>query len=327
MRTSISRTSSAGHALPEPRCARPPSRTTPRPAGTVAPHFVTHARSTNASGRAPCAGFGWAGRCNRAIVLGAILASAGCASAPPPQPKRPPIGYSMPVGLQQVRDDLGGIYFAPCDPCQEPSPKTPVLGRGVGPVAVEDAADRPVATSTAPAATAEKVTAAENSMAPQSSGTVPAPAATHPAVPSELPAEAFGERPTEHASQSVPLRPPSLVPDTQPTKWDVRTSDVSLAGLFARWASVAGFRLQWDVTQAYQYQITEPGTFAGTFESAVRQALYTPNIRLSDHPLEACAYPQSPPLVRVTLQGEQPPGCMVAWPTEVSANRWPDFGL
>lgn len=237
----------------------------------------------------------------------------------------------MPVRLQQVRDDLGSIYFAPCDPCLEPSPKTPVLGRGPGLGTVVGAADLPVATSTDPAAVAEKLTGATNALEPQPSGAVPGPApataATQPSVPRELPTELPGEHATDTAGQSVPLRPPSLAPDTQPSKWEVRTSDVSLAGLFARWASLAGFRLQWDVAQTFQFQITEPGTFTGTFESAVRQALYTPNIRLSDNPLEACAYPQSPPLVRVTRQGEQAPGCMVAWPTEVSANRWPDFGL
>jgi hypothetical protein len=275
--------------------------------------------------RVPRATVPLAVRGHQALALAAALAAAGCANAPPAQVKRPLMGYPMPVGLQQVRDDLGGIYFAPCNPCLEPSPKTPVLGSGAAPETVANAAPTEVAATTDKATDPEAPVAAKEQPVSDVASTPPT-LATLPLQP-RSPPEAAGERAAEAANESVPTRPPRLAADTRPNQWEVMASDVSLPRLFARWASQAGYRLQWDVDRAFQFLITEPGTYTGTFEGAVRQALYTPGIRLSDHPLEACAYPQSPPLVRVTHQGEQAPGCMVAWPTDVSASRWPDFGL
>lgn len=53
---------------------------------------------------------------------------AGCATTEPPQQSRVPLmGYPTPVGMQQVRDQLGRPVYEPCSPCATPSPKTPVL--------------------------------------------------------------------------------------------------------------------------------------------------------------------------------------------------------
>lgn len=263
----------------------------------------------------------WPVLANGAFALATALAATGCANAPLVQVKRPLMAYPMPVGLQQVRDDLGGIYFAPCNPCLEPSTKTPVLGSDAAPEAAA------LEMATADSAAKPEALVEEKEQPVTDASPTPPTLATLPLQPRETPVNASVDRPAEAANESVPTSPPRLARDTRPSQWEVMASDVSLPRLFARWASLAGYRLQWDVDRTLQFLITEPGTYTGTFETAVRQALYAPGIRLSDHPLEACAYPQSPPLVRVTHQGEQQPGCMVAWPTEISAARWPDFGL
>lgn len=78
----------------------------------------------------------------RISLLAAALA--GCAAAPPEQPRVPLMGHPVLTGLAQVRDPVSGdAYFVPCNPCAAPTPKTPVLG--AAPVAPAAAADTPPA--------------------------------------------------------------------------------------------------------------------------------------------------------------------------------------
>lgn len=85
--------------------------------------------------------------------------------------------------------------------------------------------------------------------------------------------------------------------------WEVRTSDLRIDRTLERWAQAAGWRVQWDALR--HVEIGAPTTFRGTFEAAVRALLATPGIRLSEFPLEGCLYPNDPPLLRITRQGEQ----------------------
>ena len=92
--------------------------------------------------------------------------------------------------------------------------------------------------------------------------------------------------------------------------WEVRTADMRIDRTLERWAQAAGWRVQWDATR--HVEIGAPTTFRGSFEAAVRAVLATPGIRLSEFPLEGCLYPNNPPLLRITRQGEQAVEC----PTE-----------
>jgi outer membrane protein OmpA-like peptidoglycan-associated protein len=69
-------------------------------------------------------------RLGKSWVFGAAGTAAlavGCASIKPDVPRVPLMGYPTPVGMQQVRAEDGQLFFAPCNPCAAPSPKTPVL--------------------------------------------------------------------------------------------------------------------------------------------------------------------------------------------------------
>jgi hypothetical protein len=93
-------------------------------------------------------------------------------------------------------------------------------------------------------------------------------------------------------------------------RWDVLTTDVTLTRTLERWAAIAGYRLKWDAGR--NFLISAPSTFEGTFEVALAEVLGTPGIRLSDYPLEACIYGNTPPLVRITRQGQQTRECTAA---------------
>jgi hypothetical protein len=96
-------------------------------------------------------------------------------------------------------------------------------------------------------------------------------------------------------------------------RWEVLTSDMTLSKTLARWAQEAGYRLQWDAPR--NFLIGAPTGFSGDFETAVSALLSTPGIRLSEYPLEACVYSNSPPLLRITRYGEQARECAVASPS------------
>jgi hypothetical protein len=91
------------------------------------------------------------------------------------------------------------------------------------------------------------------------------------------------------------------------TRWSVLTQDITLARTLERWAAQAGYRLKWDAQR--NFLIGAPDSYDGSFESALRAVLGSAGIRQSDYPLEACVYANTPPLVRVTRQGEQVREC------------------
>lgn len=103
---------------------------------------------------------------------------------------------------------------------------------------------------------------------------------------------------------------PSATPGTAlplETRWEVRTSDVTLSKTVERWTAAAGHKLKWDA--ARNFLIGAPDVYVGTFEGALQHLLSSPGIRHSDYPLEACVYANTPPLVRITRQGEQSREC------------------
>lgn len=90
-------------------------------------------------------------------------------------------------------------------------------------------------------------------------------------------------------------------------RWEVKTSDITLYRTLERWSTAAGYKLKWDAGK--NFLIGAPDIYAGSFESALQSVLSSSGIRLSDYPLEACIYANTPPLVRITRQGEQAREC------------------
>lgn len=90
-------------------------------------------------------------------------------------------------------------------------------------------------------------------------------------------------------------------------RWEVRLADINLHTTFQRWAREAGYRIKWDAHK--HVLIDAPDVYAMDFEDAISTALSTPGIQFSEYPLEACIYPNTPPLVRITRRGEQDKEC------------------
>lgn len=93
----------------------------------------------------------------------------------------------------------------------------------------------------------------------------------------------------------------------EPQSWEIRLQDIHLANTFQRWATEAGWRVRWDARK--NVLIEAPDQIGGSFEDAVRQVLESPGIATSAHPLEVCFYPNTPPLARITLKGDQDKEC------------------
>ena len=93
----------------------------------------------------------------------------------------------------------------------------------------------------------------------------------------------------------------------QASTWDVKLQDINLANTFQRWAAAAGWRVRWDARK--HVMIEAPDQIGGTFEDAVRIVLESPGIAASAYPLEVCFYPNTPPLARITLKGDQDKEC------------------
>jgi hypothetical protein len=89
--------------------------------------------------------------------------------------------------------------------------------------------------------------------------------------------------------------------------WSVLVQDITLARTLERWGAQAGYRVKWDAQR--NFLIGAPDSVEGTFESALKAILNSAGIRQSDYPLEACIYANTPPLVRITRQGEQAREC------------------
>ena len=125
-----------------------------------------------------------------------------------------------------------------------------------------------------------------------------------PPAPSAAPAASTGVR-------AIPVAPaeaqaPAKAAPAQ-KKWEVRIQDITLSNTLDRWAQEAGYRVRWDAKK--NFLIEAPDVFYGSFEQAIRQVLASPGILYGPNPLEACVYPNSPLLVRVTRQGEQVREC------------------
>jgi hypothetical protein len=89
--------------------------------------------------------------------------------------------------------------------------------------------------------------------------------------------------------------------------WRVLVQDITLARTVERWGAQAGVRVKWDAQR--NFLIGAPDSMEGTFETALQTILGSAGIRQSDYPLEACIYANTPPLVRITRQGEQAREC------------------
>ena len=115
-----------------------------------------------------------------------------------------------------------------------------------------------------------------------------------------------------HAAEPVAVLP--VVPyvataasDATSRHWSVLVQDITLARTLERWGAQAGYRVKWDAQR--NFLIGAPDSVDGTFETALKTVLGSAGIRQSDYPLEACVYANTPPLVRITRQGEQAREC------------------
>jgi hypothetical protein len=106
-------------------------------------------------------------------------------------------------------------------------------------------------------------------------------------------------------STKVPPTQPAAAsePAAEVKRWQIFASDVRLDNTLNRWASVAGMKMLWDAKQ--HVMLSAEDTFVGSFEQALERVLSSPAIRQSDYPLQACVYPNSPPLLRITRLGDQ----------------------
>ncbi len=95
--------------------------------------------------------------------------------------------------------------------------------------------------------------------------------------------------------------------DAPVVHWAVLVQDITLARTLERWGAQAGVRVKWDAQR--NFLIGAPDSVEGTFETALKAILSSAGIRQSDYPLEACIYANTPPLVRITRQGEQAREC------------------
>jgi hypothetical protein len=108
---------------------------------------------------------------------------------------------------------------------------------------------------------------------------------------------------------ALPVVPYAGAAPTDPavTHWSVLVQDITLARTLERWGAQAGYRVKWDAQR--NFLIGAPDSVEGTFETALKAILNSAGIRQSDYPLEACIYANTPPLVRITRQGEQAREC------------------
>ena len=117
-------------------------------------------------------------------------------------------------------------------------------------------------------------------------------------------------RPWRATSEGMlPVTPYAAASASDPptAHWNVLVQDITLARTFERWGAQAGYRVKWDARR--NFLIGAPDSVDGTFETAVKAILGSAGIRQSDYPLEACIYANTPPLVRITRQGEQAREC------------------
>ena len=128
---------------------------------------------------------------------------------------------------------------------------------------------------------------------------------------------ACGAEPFQTAAQpwnpeggaALPVAPytGAITGDPSVAHWSVLVQDITLARTLERWGAQAGYRVKWDAQR--NFLIGAPDSVDGTFETALKAILNSAGIRQSDYPLEACIYANTPPLVRITRQGEQAREC------------------
>ncbi len=108
---------------------------------------------------------------------------------------------------------------------------------------------------------------------------------------------------------ALPVAPYAGQPGGEPASghWNVLVQDITLARTLERWGAQAGYRVKWDAQR--NFLIGAPDSLDGSFEAALKALLNSAGIRQSDYPLEACIYANTPPLVRITRQGEQAREC------------------
>jgi hypothetical protein len=139
------------------------------------------------------------------------------------------------------------------------------------------------ATSTTPAPT--------QAPAPMSTPTAEVASAARPSIPVAITA------PTEGA----PVKPDNV------KTWAILPTDGRLATTLERWAKAEGMRVIWDAKQ--HVMLSSADSFTGTLSEALQRVLSSPAIRQSAYPLEACIYPNNPPVLRVTRLSEQALEC------------------
>ena len=136
------------------------------------------------------------------------------------------------------------------------------------------------------------------------------------AMPAAAPVREEGAGPSAGVTTSaVQMGEPAapLTPALPPKRWEVKVSDVRLAATFERWANESAadgreaYKILWDAEK--HVLIDASPTYGGSLLDAVEAALSTPAIRRSAYPLEACLYPNTPPLIRITKRGEQTEAC------------------
>jgi hypothetical protein len=120
------------------------------------------------------------------------------------------------------------------------------------------------------------------------------------AVCAAEPLQAMAALPVVPYAGAVAADPPTM-------HWNVLVADITLARTLERWGTQAGVRVKWDAQR--NFLIGAPDSVEGTFETALKAVLSSAGIRQSDYPLEACIYANTPPLVRITRQGEQAREC------------------
>jgi Toxin co-regulated pilus biosynthesis protein Q len=89
--------------------------------------------------------------------------------------------------------------------------------------------------------------------------------------------------------------------------WNILPSDGRLATTLERWAKSEGMRLIWDAQR--HVMLSSSDSFVGSLSEALQRVLSSPAIRHSDYPLEACIYPNNPPVLRITRLTEQAQEC------------------
>jgi hypothetical protein len=131
------------------------------------------------------------------------------------------------------------------------------------------------------------------------------------APPAPVPASMVGAAAVPELLPVVPYLADAIAPEPRRAPagpWHVLTQDITLARTLERWGAEAGFRVKWDAQR--NFLIGAPDSIEGTFETALQSVLGSAGIRQSDYPLEACIYANTPPLVRITRQGEQARECV-----------------